>query len=98
MTSSTQTWRELFLNWPAGLPRRGLVVSNLNEGMPFKSFLTRGEMLMLERTNPDAMGGTVYLDRLRRHPHGEIHRSVQGIGRQRRRLHRQTGDGVKEVE
>ena len=54
-------WRELFLNWPATLPRRAVVVSTLNEATPFKSFLTRGEMLMLERTNPDAMGARFIL-------------------------------------
>jgi hypothetical protein len=54
-------WRELFMNWPASLPRRGIVVSMLNEATPFKSFLTRGEMVMLERTNPDAMGARFIL-------------------------------------
>ena len=54
-------WREFFLNWPATLPRRGIVVSTLNEAAPFKGFLTRGEMLMLERTNPDAMGARFIL-------------------------------------
>lgn len=54
-------WREFFLNWPATLSRRGVVVSTLNEATPFKSFFTKGEMLLLERTNPDAMGGRFVL-------------------------------------
>jgi hypothetical protein len=28
----------------------------LNEAIPFKSFMVKGEMLLLERTNPDPMG------------------------------------------
>jgi hypothetical protein len=53
---STEVWRDLFLNWPASLPRRGVVVSMLNEAIPFKSFMTREDTLLLERTNPDPLG------------------------------------------
>jgi hypothetical protein len=55
-TTSNETWRDLFTNWPAALPRRGQVVSTLNETIPFKSFLLKGDTLLLERTNPDAVG------------------------------------------
>ncbi len=55
------SWRELFFHWPPGLPKRGIVVSTLNEATPFKSFLTKGDMLMLERMNPDAMGARFIL-------------------------------------
>ena len=51
-----EIWRELFTKWPAALPKRGVIVSSLNEPTPFKSFLIRGEMLLLERTNPDPIG------------------------------------------
>jgi hypothetical protein len=56
MATSNEIWRDVFTNWPAALPRRGLVVSSLNETIPFKSFLLKGDMLLLERTNPDAAG------------------------------------------
>lgn len=55
-TTSNETWRDVFTNWPASLPRRGLVVSTLNETIPFKSFLLKGDTVLLERTNPDAVG------------------------------------------
>lgn len=55
-TTSSETWRDAFTNWPAGIPRRGLVVSTLNEPIPFKNFLLKGETLLLERTNPDPVG------------------------------------------
>jgi len=54
--TSNEIWREVFTNWPTALPRRGLVVSTLNESIPFKSFLLKGDLLLLERTNPDAAG------------------------------------------
>lgn len=53
---NTDVWRELFAKWPAGIPKRGVLVSTLNEATPFKSFLTKGELLLLERANPDALG------------------------------------------
>jgi hypothetical protein len=53
---ANEVWREVFMNWPAAIPRRGVVVSTLNEAIPFKSFLTKGETLLLERTNPDPIG------------------------------------------
>jgi hypothetical protein len=57
MTSTVENpWRELFLKWPSSIPKRGVLVSTLNESTPFKSFLMKGEVLLLERTNPDAMG------------------------------------------
>ena len=55
------TWRDLFANWPTSIPKRGVLISTLNEATPFKSFLVKGEMLLLERTNPDAMGARFIL-------------------------------------
>jgi hypothetical protein len=54
--NSSQIWREVFVEWPAAIPRRGMVVSSLNEPMPFKGFMVKGETVLLERTNPDALG------------------------------------------
>ena len=54
-------WRELFTKWPASIPKRGVLVSTLNQETPFKSFLVKGEMLLLERTNPDAIGARYLL-------------------------------------
>ncbi len=54
-------WRELFTKWPASIPKRGVVVTTLNEVTPFKSFLIKGDLLLLERTNPDAIGARFLL-------------------------------------
>jgi hypothetical protein len=55
-TDTIQTWRKVFADWPASIPRRGVVVSTLNEAVPFKGFMTKADMLLLERTNPDPLG------------------------------------------
>jgi hypothetical protein len=53
---SNDAWRDLFTDWPAGFPRRGVVLSILNEVTPFKGFMVKGGMLLLERSNPDPLG------------------------------------------
>jgi hypothetical protein len=54
-------WQEAFAKWPEKLPKRGIVLSTLNEATPFKSFLIKGDMLLLERTNPDPAGARYIL-------------------------------------
>jgi hypothetical protein len=54
--SFNEIWRDVFTKWPAELPKRGLVVTTLNETIPFKSFFLKGDTLLLERTNPDPVG------------------------------------------
>jgi hypothetical protein len=55
-TGASEVWRDLFTSWPAAIPRRGVLVSTLNEQIPFKGFLIKGQTLLLERTNPDPVG------------------------------------------
>ena len=59
--NSEQTWKHVFMNWPAGIQRRGVLLTNLNESMPFKSFMIKDDLLMLERTNPDPLGSRFVL-------------------------------------
>ncbi len=54
--TAPETWRDFFSKWPATIPKRGVLVSTLNEVTPFKSFLIKGEILLLERTSPDPLG------------------------------------------
>ena len=54
--SASESWKKFFNEWPSEIPRRGVVVNQLNEQIPFKAFMIRGDMLMLERTNPDTLG------------------------------------------
>jgi hypothetical protein len=38
-----------------------VLLTTLNEATPFKSFFVRGELLLLERTNPDPLGARFVL-------------------------------------
>jgi hypothetical protein len=49
-------WHEVFQSWPAGVPRRGVVVTLLNEQIPFAEFLMTPRLLLLDRPAPDSMG------------------------------------------
>jgi hypothetical protein len=54
--TSASVWYNVFANWPVAIPRRGIVVSMLNESTAFKGFLHNDHVLLLERANPDAAG------------------------------------------
>jgi hypothetical protein len=59
--TSGHVWKGLFNNWPAGIPRRGIVISTLNEPMPFKGFMVKDDVVVLDRTNPDSLGARFIL-------------------------------------
>ena len=59
--SSTSVWKSVFTAWPEGIARRGILISSLNEATPFKGFMVKDEMVLLERVNPDAMGARYIL-------------------------------------
>ena len=54
-------WKGFFSEWPADLPRRGVVITQLNEPIAFKAFMLKGDFVLLERTSPDSMGGRFLL-------------------------------------
>ncbi len=49
-------WQEIFTRWPASIPKKGIITTTLNETIPFKGFMISGSALLLERSNPDALG------------------------------------------
>jgi hypothetical protein len=59
--NSSVVWKNAFNHWPTGIPRRGIVISTLNEPMPFKGFLVKDDLLLLERNNPDSLGARFIL-------------------------------------
>jgi hypothetical protein len=59
--STGETWKATFTFWPAGLPRRGVLVNALNESVPFKAFMIKDDFLLLERTNVDPLGSRYIL-------------------------------------
>ncbi len=59
--AAPQYWDSFFNNWPASLPRQGLLQTVLNETMPFKDFWLKEGMLLIERVTPDAQGARFVL-------------------------------------
>lgn len=54
--SNQQAWAKLFANWPAGVARKGVLVTNFDEQVSFVGFMTSGELLLVERQTPDTFG------------------------------------------
>ena len=54
-------WQALIQNWPKDLPQRGVLVTVLNEQIPFRGFMFTDELILFERTNPDPMGARMIL-------------------------------------
>lgn len=52
----TTIWREYFRNWPTDVDRRGILVTNYDEQIPFDGFLASDTMLLVERRAPDTVG------------------------------------------
>lgn len=53
---STDSWRQLFCEWPQTMPREGIIVTTYQETIPFINFMTSGGVLLLERDRPDGAG------------------------------------------
>jgi len=59
--AASQNWESFFCNWPAALPRKGVVTTSLNETIPFRSFWLKDGMVLIERVTPDALGARFVL-------------------------------------
>ncbi len=57
----SENWKSFFTDWPADFPRNCVLVTTLNEAIPFRNFWLKNDMLLLERTVPDATGGRFLL-------------------------------------
>ena len=53
------TWKQFFGEWPAVLPRRGVVITSFGEQIIFSGFLTSEAFLLVERSTPDSSGARV---------------------------------------
>ncbi len=49
-------WKECFRNWPADVPRRGVLVTSYDEQIGFDGFATSETLLLVERRTPDTSG------------------------------------------
>ena len=53
---AAKNWYTLFTNWPADMPRQGLVITTFNESIPFVDFLVSEGIVILQRDKPDSLG------------------------------------------
>ena len=56
MEITLTNWKHLFQNWPQDTPRRGILVTKLNEQIPFSGFLVSEAFLLVQRQTPDSLG------------------------------------------
>ena len=56
MSRGADAWQAMFENWPAELPRKGILVTTFGESIPFVSFLIANGLVMVERDRPDTSG------------------------------------------
>ncbi len=57
----SKVWQNCFTNWPEKVGRRGIVVTKLDDQIPFKDFVASDSMLILERSIPDTAGARTVL-------------------------------------
>ena len=60
-TEAAESWRQCFARWPADLERRGVLVTSFGEQIPFESFATSDDMLLIERRSPDTLGARMVI-------------------------------------
>jgi hypothetical protein len=58
---AAEVWRQCFSQWPAEVERRGVLVTSFNEQIPFDSFATGPDILLVERRAPDTVGARMVL-------------------------------------
>lgn len=49
-------WKDFFRAWPAGVDRRGVLVTSFGEQIPFDSFMPGDKLLIVDRSVPDTIG------------------------------------------
>ena len=61
MCNLESPWKTLFTEWPADMPRRGIVITTFDEQVPFNGFMTSKHFLVFSRNTPDALGARTVL-------------------------------------
>jgi hypothetical protein len=56
MTATTEHWQSLFENWPDAIKRRGSIMTQQGETIPFIGFLISHGLVLVERDGPDVSG------------------------------------------
>jgi len=61
MSTTESSWKTLFDQWPEAMPHRGIVITSLNEPIPFNGFMTSEHFVVISRNAPDALGARTVL-------------------------------------
>ncbi|MBA2115709.1 hypothetical protein [Bremerella alba] len=56
MNPEKNMWLDLFERWPKDMPQKGVIMSELNESIPFVGFALDENMVVVQRQTPDAIG------------------------------------------
>lgn len=59
--TTNSVWKSFFNDWPASIQRRGILVTTINEAIPFRGFMIKEDVVLLDRSNPDSMGARFIL-------------------------------------
>jgi hypothetical protein len=59
--ADASAWKKLFVDWPAEMPRRGILMTAQGEQIPFAAFQTSDTMLLVERQTPDTLGARMVI-------------------------------------
>ena len=61
MCNSESPWKTLFTEWPADMPRRGIMITSANEQIPFSCFMTSEHFVLFSRNATDSLGARTVL-------------------------------------
>lgn len=53
---AAQAWADLFAKWPAGMARKGVLVTDFGDQILFSGFMASPSMVVVERQTPDTVG------------------------------------------
>ena len=56
MTAEKNIWLDLLERWPKDMPQKGVIMTELNESIPFVGFALDDNMVVVQRQTPDAIG------------------------------------------
>ncbi len=61
MNNPADAWKTYFSNWPQGLAKQGILITDFDEQIPFAGFLTSDTFLLLDRRTPDSLGARMVI-------------------------------------
>jgi hypothetical protein len=54
-------WKDFFDRWPEAMAKRGLIITQQGEQVPFVGFMTAEHFLLVQRHAPDTVGARTFI-------------------------------------